>query len=100
MNQTAKKGDLAVIVDARHTTLADVANQVESYLPGTHGGAVVTVLSDPQFIATVGLTCNHVSAPEGSKYGDREFYVETKCLLVIADPDAGITRTTEREVAA
>ena len=86
MNQIAKKGDMAVIVPAL------------PYPPhkAKYVGSVCTVVSDPyqlpkfpEFRQNDCILFDGTASP-----------VATSGLVPIRDPDADVTRTTDREVAA
>ncbi len=95
MSQTAKKGDLALVVG----NLAEDLN-----------GRIVRVLSDP-FMSQAWTRRREKLMPAEllneidvkSELGSVKWpfrVVPTRCLIPIRDPDADVSTKTEREVAA
>lgn len=100
MNQTAKKGDMALVIGyISHPEML---------------GRIVEVTSDPFQLVKGVLHRNFGRSPAGAIHlrssvsttsvrctcGEIDWAIPLRFLIPIRDPDADITRTTEREVAA
>jgi hypothetical protein len=90
MNQIAKKGDMALVLPGEFKR-SSLGNPMWT-------GKVVQVITDPQL---------HTDPRDWTtkrfnkcRCEDMERWVQTRRLVPISNPDADVTRTTDREVTA